>query len=116
MRRMHPARAAATLCLFAALLQSTLPLHAATMAVDALRSALGVCSTPLDRDGPAGAAVVEASCNACALASPAMPSAPGAVLARADVPPRESPSGADVAARTPRDRGPPPATGPPAGA
>jgi hypothetical protein len=113
---MHPARAAATLCLFAALLQSTLSLHAATMAVDALRSALGVCSTPLDRDGPAGAALAEVSCKACALASPAMPPSPRVVLARADLSSRLSPAGADTAARTPRDRGPPPATGPPVGA
>ena len=111
---MHLARAAATLCLFAALLQSTLPLHAAAMAVDTLRSALGVCSTPVDRDGLARAAVTEATCNACALAPPGMPAPPRSVLSPADMPCREQAAGTDSPAGTPRDHGPPPATGPPA--
>jgi len=100
-------------CLFGALLQSVLPLHAAAMAVDTLRAAMGVCGLG---DGPRGTGDPsgdQAACEGCVSSSAGGAPAPTAWAFRgaAAVPRPATPSERRGVGP---DHGPPPSTGPPA--
>lgn len=105
----------ARLCLFVALLQSALPLHASLMAVDAWRAQMGVCSAGSDREGLARqAATTEAACAACATGTGA--ALPGVPATGAGAPVARRLSGSEHRCRftAEADCGLPPSTGPPA--
>lgn len=104
----------ARLCLFVALLQSALPLHASVMAADAWRAQMGVCSAGSDREGLARqAATTEAACAACASGTGA--ALPGVPAVHAAEPAVRRLSGSEHRCRfiAETDRGLPPSTGPP---